>query len=249
MATVNLGAIKFNWKGAYSNSTAYAVDDVVSSGGSSYVCIQAHTNQPVGNATAYWNIMSSAGTNGTDVGTTLTTQGDILYRDGSGLQRLGAGTSGQFLKTQGASANPTWDTVSSGGLKQIVFAQTASSQVLSSSSYTDLTGISVNITPSSSSSKVLVMACIQYNLLAANRGFQARIMRDSTSIFEPNNQKEVYINGTAAELHGRSPYQFLDTPNTTSQITYKMQVYADGGGAVTYNNSCYSYIYAMEVAV
>ena len=56
MATVNLGAIKFNWKGAYSNSTAYAVDDVVSSGGSSYVCIQAHTNQPVGNATAYWNI-------------------------------------------------------------------------------------------------------------------------------------------------------------------------------------------------
>ena len=30
MATVNLGAIKFNWKGAFNNSTAYAVDDVVS---------------------------------------------------------------------------------------------------------------------------------------------------------------------------------------------------------------------------
>ena len=38
MATINLGSIKFNWKGAYNNSTAYAVDDVVSSGGSSYVC-------------------------------------------------------------------------------------------------------------------------------------------------------------------------------------------------------------------
>ena len=43
----------------------------------------------VGNATAYWNIMSSAGTNGTngtngtDVGTVITTQGDMLYRDGS----------------------------------------------------------------------------------------------------------------------------------------------------------------------
>lgn len=66
MATINLGAIKFNWKGAYNSSTSYAVDDVVSSGGSSYVCIQAHSNQAVGNATAYWNIMSSAGTNGTD---------------------------------------------------------------------------------------------------------------------------------------------------------------------------------------
>ena len=66
MATINLGAIKFNWKGAYNSSTTYAVDDVVSSGGNSYVCIQAHSNQAVGNATAYWNIMSSAGTNGTD---------------------------------------------------------------------------------------------------------------------------------------------------------------------------------------
>jgi len=66
MATINLGAIKFNWKGAYNSGTSYAVDDVVSSGGNSYICIQAHSNQAVGNATAYWNIMSSAGTNGID---------------------------------------------------------------------------------------------------------------------------------------------------------------------------------------
>jgi hypothetical protein len=35
-------------------------------------------------------------------------QGDILYRDASGWARLGAGTSGWFLKTQGAAANPIW---------------------------------------------------------------------------------------------------------------------------------------------
>ena len=35
-------------------------------------------------------------------------QGDILYRDGSAWARLGAGTSGQVLKTQGAASNPTW---------------------------------------------------------------------------------------------------------------------------------------------
>ena len=101
MATINLGAIKFNWKGAYNSSTTYAVDDVVSSGGNSYVCIQAFNIKAVGNATAYWNIMSSAGTNGTngtDLGTTLTTQGDLLYRDGSGLQRLPKGTAGQVIK-------------------------------------------------------------------------------------------------------------------------------------------------------
>ncbi|HET6890484.1 MAG TPA: hypothetical protein VFH31_05230 [Pyrinomonadaceae bacterium] len=35
-------------------------------------------------------------------------QGDILYRDAAGWARLGAGTSGYFLKTQGAAANPVW---------------------------------------------------------------------------------------------------------------------------------------------
>lgn len=37
-------------------------------------------------------------------------QGDILYRGSSAWARLAAGVSGQFLKTQGAAANPVWDT-------------------------------------------------------------------------------------------------------------------------------------------
>ena len=116
MATINLGAIKFNWKGAYNSGTTYAVDDVVSSGGNSYVCIQAHSNQAVGNATAYWNIMSSAGTNGTDgsdgtdISTTLTTQSDLLYRDGSGLQRLPKGTANQLLRINSGATAPEWHT-------------------------------------------------------------------------------------------------------------------------------------------
>src|SRR5210317_286413 len=118
MATVNLGSIKFNWKGAYSGATAYVVDDVVESGGSTYVCILASTGNTPPNAT-YWELMSQAGTNGTDgadgtdLTTTLTTQGDIVYRDGTGLARLGAGTSGQVLQTNGTGANPSW--VDAGG--------------------------------------------------------------------------------------------------------------------------------------
>jgi len=41
-------------------------------------------------------------------------QGDVLYYNGSNLVNLGAGTSGQFLKTQGADANPVWATVAAG---------------------------------------------------------------------------------------------------------------------------------------
>ncbi|WOZ55775.1 hypothetical protein HTVC041P_gp41 [Pelagibacter phage HTVC041P] len=104
MATLNLGRIKPVFRGAYNNSTAYVVDDIVTSGGSSYICIQASTGNAVSNST-YWTLMAQGGT---DVGTTLTTQGDILYRDGSGLQRLGAGTSGQLLQSGGSGANVSW---------------------------------------------------------------------------------------------------------------------------------------------
>ena len=132
MATIDLGKIKFNWKGTYAGGTAYVVDDVVSYNGSSYICILASTGNLPTNAT-YWEQMSSAGTNGTngadgtDLGTTLTTQGDIVYRDGSGLARLGAGTSGQVLQTGGTGANPSW-VDSSGGLLQSVTATTTSTK-------------------------------------------------------------------------------------------------------------------------
>ena len=94
MATVNLGSIKFKWKGTYAGGTAYTIDDVVSYNGSSYICIQASTGNLPTNAT-YFEQMSQAGT---DLTTTLTTQGDILYRDGSGLQRLPIGTANQILQ-------------------------------------------------------------------------------------------------------------------------------------------------------
>ena len=113
MATIDLGKIKMVWRGAYDNATAYTPDDVVSSGGSSYICILASTGNAVTNTT-YWSLLAQGGT---DVGTTLTTQGDILYRDGSGLQRLAPGTANQVLKTGGAGANPSWGTLSSDYVK------------------------------------------------------------------------------------------------------------------------------------
>lgn len=108
MATIDLGRIKFKWQGAWSSSTSYVVDDVVESGGNTYVCIAASTNNVPPNAT-YWELMAQKGTD-TSV---ATTQGDIIYHNGTSLARLGAGTSGQFLKTLGTGANPNWGDVTS----------------------------------------------------------------------------------------------------------------------------------------
>jgi hypothetical protein len=110
MATVNLGRIKFVWQGAYSGATAYVADDVVSYNGSSYICILASTGNLPTNAT-YWSLMAQSGTDITSIAGLA--QGDVLYYNGTSWVRLGAGTSGQFLKTNGAGANPAWSTVSS----------------------------------------------------------------------------------------------------------------------------------------
>ena len=116
MATINLGRIKPVFKGAYASGTAYVVDDIVVYSDESYICIQAGTGQTPSSATAYWTKMAAKGTNGTngtDVGTVLTTQGDILYRDGSGLQRLPKGTAGQVLKMNSSANAPEYGNLSS----------------------------------------------------------------------------------------------------------------------------------------
>ena len=159
MAQVNIGAIKFNWKGPYNNGTAYVVDDVVSSGGSSYVCILASQGNAVSNGT-YWQIMSSAGTNGNDadllnIGSTA--QGDLYYNSGSAIARLAAGTSGQFLKTQGASANPVWGDAGGGVLQIKRSTRTSVGTFNSPSSYSDF-GVSVAITPTANNSSFWINA-------------------------------------------------------------------------------------------
>jgi len=117
MATVNLGRLKPVFKGAYNSSTAYVIDDIVTYANETYINIQAGTNQQPNTATGYWTKLAAKGVDGTDVGATLTTQGDILYRDGSGLQRLAKGTAAQVLKMNTAANAPEWGSVSSDWVK------------------------------------------------------------------------------------------------------------------------------------
>jgi hypothetical protein len=132
MATVDLGKIRFNWTGAYNNSTAYVPNDCVSSSGNSYICKLASTGNAVSNGT-YWDLMSSAGTNGadgtngtngTDLGTVLTTESDIVYRDGSGLQRLAKGTASQQLRMNSGATAPEWFTPGSSGPFEVLASGT-----------------------------------------------------------------------------------------------------------------------------
>ena len=116
MATINLGRVKPVFRGAYDASTSYVIDDIVTYQNETYIAITATTgNLPT--VTANWTKLAAKGTDGTDVSTTLTTQGDLLFRDGSGLQRLAIGTAGQVLQVNSGATAPEYGTISSDFVK------------------------------------------------------------------------------------------------------------------------------------
>ena len=255
MATVNLGRIKPVFKGTWSNSTAYTVDDFVVHSNECYIAIQAGTNQNPASASSYWTKIAAKGTDGTDIGTTLTTQGDILYRDGSGLARLGAGTSGQVLQTGGSGANPSWTTVASGAFGQFVFnTDSTDYSNTNTSNYVRATNTKVQITPSSSSKEILVGFNIQWRQTKDDSSLQHQIIRDigGTETVVGTGSGSFgyhYTNDHGAINAYRSAMVWIkDNPSTTSQCTYTIEFrnpHRTDAVYLNYNND--SQIMAFEI--
>ena len=254
MAQINIGSIKFKWQGAYAGGTAYTVDDVVSYQGSSYICIQASTGNLPTNAT-YFEQMSSAGTNGTDgtdLTSTLTTEGDILYRDGSGLQRLAICSAGQILKVNSGATALEYGADEGGKILQVVNSNfTTGFADTTINSWTTVTGYEASITPSSSSNTILVNFI--FNVGTGGSG-AANILRSfrvvKTISATTTNDSPLHTgsvgSGQAAtannirsnfDTNGNSPVtiQYVSSPSTTSAITYKLQFYGNQGGSVFIN--------------
>ena len=61
-ATIDLGKIKFKWRGQWSNTAAYEADDVVQHGVSSWICTNVNTNSEPSNTSTNWDMMITGGT-------------------------------------------------------------------------------------------------------------------------------------------------------------------------------------------
>ncbi|WMM95453.1 hypothetical protein HTVC048P_gp48 [Pelagibacter phage HTVC048P] len=249
MATLNLGRIKPVFRGAYAGGTAYVVDDIVTSGNETFICIQAGTGNATSNA-SYWTKLAAKGADGTDVGATLTTQGDILYRDGSGLQRLAAGTSGQFLKTQGSGANPTWAGVTSAILqmKSVSFGDTfsTSTSTHTGTSATECTPATLTITPTSATSLIRVDYTFQCThdgdymglyFLTYNHSGISETSLENDHTYGSTRSFDRSTNTTSDTGFGISGTVFLD-PQTTNAVTVKHRFSSTNSGHTTYINQC-----------
>lgn len=103
---------KIEWKGAWSSLTAYALNDAVSYGGSSWICVQAHTNQtPADNA--YWDPLAVKGTDGAGSGDFMA-DGSVpmtgnLTLGGAGTGIIFEGATADAFETTLTAGEPTAD--------------------------------------------------------------------------------------------------------------------------------------------
>lgn len=111
-----------------------------------------------------------------------------------------------------------------------------------STSFVDIADLSVSITPKSTSSKVLVTYCVNMSTDDANFGY-LRLMRDSTAVVvgdASGTRVQVtsqYYSENNEGNTGLMSFTFLDSPSTTSAVTYKVQIRCATAGTVTVNKS------------
>lgn len=191
--------------------------------------IEVFANQTIPLADTY----SQTVANGKFINNTLTTTtGDIIYASAANTPaRLGIGSTGNVLTVSGGV--PAWAAPAGGGKVLQVVSMTKNTNFASTATtFTDVTGYSLSITPSSTNSKVL--AIFNPNIygggLFDNQYLDAQIVRGSTAVYVAYNIR-AYGGGTTGGYswnHANLSLVYLDSPSTTSSTTYKMQLKSSG---------------------
>jgi len=238
--TIDLGKVKFQWRGAYDASTTYTKDDVVQHGGSSWVCVvdSISASAPIATNTS-WNLMALGG----DPVSLMTNEGDLLVRGSTGLERLPIGGEGRSLVVNGGV--PEWDYPSGVRILQRVVATPNPGSWEAVASYAWVPGMEQSITPTRSDSRIRVHW--QYHVYwtgGAHSIEHIRVYRDQNA-----NESWVQVKGYTESAQYQEKFcSFLWDEPTSSTITtlgdvvrYKMQArdYAHNGDAANFHGTTY----------
>jgi hypothetical protein len=207
--TSNLGAVQLSDSTSSTSTTLAATANAVK------------TSYDLANAAIPKSLIDAAGD--LIVGTAADTVG-----------RIAIGTTGQVLTVAGGTA--TWATPAAGGggkVLQVVHANTTTAATSSSATHAD-TNLTATITPTSATSKVLVLVNqngLKKSADASNTFLGLKLLRGATviSTFEDT----ATFTGTAVQNRvGGSSVSYLDSPATTSATTYKT-TFASGAGTTS----------------
>jgi hypothetical protein len=134
---------------------------------------------------------------------------------------------------------------------QLQFGYTTTSVSNLSGTHTD-TGITATITPFYSTSKILVTINGNIGFYSSNYiQCSAALQRNGSDIFTWNNLYGNSVNAYSSKYHS-CMLQYLDSPASTSALTYKLQFWLAGGSSaytnIWNNNSNPGTICLMEIA-
>ena len=227
MATVNIGNLSFTHLGDYDGSTAYAKNDVVyyATNGNAYIAKQATTGNVPTNGT-YWSQFAQ-GSGG-------------IWNAG-----LSLGSAGQVVKVNSAGNALEFGADAGGKIGQVICVQKTNTTSYGGQSWADISGMTATITPSSTSSKILWAFHGSGNshtnyahikiVYGDGSNLTTQAIGDTRGSRTRSTIAAIYDGGNDVGAHWSA--QGLDSPNTTSATTYKLQWYVRSGNVqLNYRN-------------
>ena len=166
----------------------------------------------------------------------------------------------RFDEWQDSEGNPVASGVGGfsapGGILQVVSTTKTDPFATTSDTFVDVTGLSATITPRSTSSKILVIAQVHIQNDSGSGFWAMNLVRNSTNLAQgvggAVNNQTAYSQGVTSLFQSHVPIVNLDSPSTTSSVTYKIQVNRAVAGDTEVNgnsdSTAYSSITLMEVA-
>jgi hypothetical protein len=134
-----------------------------------------------------------------------------------------------------SSALPT------GSILQVVSTTKTDPFSTTSQTFTDVTGLTATITPSSATSKIMILSTVSAGSSTGTVAIQGRLLRDSTPIFigdsSGSRTQSSFDNEVTGSAQAQNGISALDSPNTTSAVTYKFQIRSTNGNTVGVNRA------------
>lgn len=180
-------------------------------------------------------------TNAFDALAPTTTKGDLIVSNGTDNVRVAVGgTNGHVLTVDSAeSTGVKWAAASGGSAPQPLQAVKTDTASIATQTFTAISGLSVDYTPTSTGQKVLIRANLQLSN-DSSTGSVMRLLRDSSVLGQAatagSRTRAHAYSFTAVNQMESVVIEWLDTPGTTSQVTYTVEWARNAASGTAYLN-------------